>query len=69
MVHDKKLPLYLWGDAVGCALCTLNRVISTASLTTPFSACQKRKKYSFKPFLSASLLLFPLETLEWVKLI
>jgi hypothetical protein len=43
MLHVRKLPLYLWGDAVGCVLYTQNRVIGTASLTTPFSGWQKRK--------------------------
>lgn len=36
MLHEKKFPLELWGEAVLCATHIINRSISSASDVTPF---------------------------------
>ena len=43
MLHAKKLPLFLWGEAIACAVYTLNRVISKAAPLTPYYAWHKSK--------------------------
>lgn len=43
MLHSKKLPLFLWAEAVACAVYTLNRVVSKAAPSTPYFAWHQTK--------------------------
>ena len=38
LLHAKHLPLELWGEAISCAVYTLNRVTSKATPNTPFQS-------------------------------
>ncbi len=64
MLHDKKLPLELWGEAVLCATHILNRTLSSTNDKTPFelwNGCKPDVSY-FRIFGSPAFVHLPEET-------